>query len=168
MAACGRRSASLASPAAHPIADGVLKTVYFAEVVWLVSLFLTRAPKNPPGGPSGLDDLQLLLVLCAATAAAVMASSWLSGRLGAAASRALLGGAPFNDPLARPRTMEKLKATVWQLLIHAVMTYLELAVLTADDGSPEPWFEHPMTETPRIQVGRLATLYLCTEQAKGV
>ena len=79
---------------------------------------LHPVPGDTPS--SGWRDLGLLAVIYACVAIALPASQLAFGWLGALASRTLLKGPPFNDPLKVPKTLHKFKHSAWQLVIHIV------------------------------------------------
>lgn len=61
---------------------------------------------------------------------AIVVGQWIS--------RTFLRGAPFNDPISKRKTAEKLGDQVWQLVIHVTMAAMEWAVL-----SDETWYADP-------------------------
>ena len=116
----------------------LLIAVFLAEAaatVWAVG----TAPSKVALTAAGTSEPALLAGFTALTVVAVWASQWCFEAGGRWLSRAVLSGPPFNNPLAKRKTLAKFKGQSWQLIVHCAMGLLGGAVLAETD-----WLETGM------------------------
>jgi len=78
-----------------------------------------------------------LVVCCLVTYATIE----LVKRASVASGRVLSRHVFPQDPLSKPRQMNKYRDQMWQLVIHVVMTVLEVYILFYENGT-EPWWSN--------------------------
>lgn len=134
-----------------PLMDAILTGIYFFEILATLYIFYTTFPEN--------HDVALFLLFCFLVYVAIKLTTVFSETVCRGfLSKYILNSGPNSDPLSSSITFHKFTGCLWQLVIHASMTILEIYVLFDTCYFSHVWSTFtPLDYVPEL---RLRYLYL--------
>eukprot|EP00947_MAST-08B_sp_MAST-8B-sp1_P002640 g2640.t1 len=127
--------------AVHPVPNNLLTVLFVAEIVGVAYVLHGEEPWGFQLKMYVSCTIGMIGLIFVVKRGAIMLGQWIS--------RTCLRHPPFNDPIGKRKTAEKLGDQVWQLVVHVSMAAMEWAVLADEDWYADPkqvWIPAPAAQ----------------------